>query len=133
MASFVLVTTVEGGGKYLITSAFGTIGGSPITVLAPNSLGNDNLLFFPPKAGPTDNYFDSKGWAYSLTSIPSGVNAACTSSTLCTNTVGAFKADFTLDSVTPVPLPAALPLFATGLGAMGLLGWRRKRKAATIG
>ena len=27
-------------------------------------------------------------------------------------------------------LPAALPLFATGLGAMGLLGWRRKRKAA---
>jgi hypothetical protein len=28
------------------------------------------------------------------------------------------------------PLPAALPLFATGLGVMGLLGWRRKRKAA---
>jgi hypothetical protein len=27
------------------------------------------------------------------------------------------------------PLPAALPLFATGLGALGLLGWRRKRKA----
>ena len=29
-----------------------------------------------------------------------------------------------------VPLPAALPLFATGLGALGLLGWRRKKKAA---
>ena len=28
-----------------------------------------------------------------------------------------------------VPLPAALPLFATGLGALGLLGWGRKRKA----
>jgi hypothetical protein len=27
------------------------------------------------------------------------------------------------------PLPAALPLFATGLGALGLLGWRRKRKS----
>ena len=26
------------------------------------------------------------------------------------------------------PLPATLPLFATGIGAMGLLGWRRKRK-----
>ena len=26
------------------------------------------------------------------------------------------------------PLPAALPLFATGLGALGLLGWRRKQK-----
>ena len=30
------------------------------------------------------------------------------------------------------PLPAALPLFATGLGAMGLLGWRRKRKNAAV-
>jgi len=28
------------------------------------------------------------------------------------------------------PLPAALPLFASGLGAMGLFGWRRKRKNA---
>jgi hypothetical protein len=27
------------------------------------------------------------------------------------------------------PLPAALPLFATGLGAFGLIGWRRKKKA----
>jgi hypothetical protein len=27
-----------------------------------------------------------------------------------------------------VPLPAALPLLATGLGALGLLGWHRKRK-----
>lgn len=30
------------------------------------------------------------------------------------------------------PLPAALPLFATGLGALGLLGWRRKKKAAAL-
>jgi hypothetical protein len=27
------------------------------------------------------------------------------------------------------PLPAALPLFATGLGALGLLRWRKKKKA----
>jgi hypothetical protein len=27
------------------------------------------------------------------------------------------------------PLPAALPLFAGGLGALGLLGWRRKKTA----
>jgi hypothetical protein len=32
--------------------------------------------------------------------------------------------------VRPTPLPAALPLFAGGLGTLGLLGWRRKRKAA---
>ncbi len=35
-----------------------------------------------------------------------------------------------ISSVTP--LPAALPLFATGLGALGLLGWRRKKKASAI-
>jgi hypothetical protein len=29
------------------------------------------------------------------------------------------------------PLPAGLPLFASGLGALGLLGWRRKKKAAS--
>jgi hypothetical protein len=33
---------------------------------------------------------------------------------------------FTLQAA---PLPAALPLFVSGLGALGLLGWRRKRKA----
>jgi hypothetical protein len=32
----------------------------------------------------------------------------------------------------PVPLPTALPLFATGIGALGLLGWRRKRKAQAV-
>jgi hypothetical protein len=30
------------------------------------------------------------------------------------------------------PIPAALPLFASGLGALGLLGWRRKRKKAAL-
>jgi hypothetical protein len=30
------------------------------------------------------------------------------------------------------PLPAALPLFATGLGSLGLLGWRRKKKAKAL-
>jgi hypothetical protein len=35
-----------------------------------------------------------------------------------------------LTSFVPTPLPAALPLFATGLGALGLFGWRRKRKNA---
>jgi hypothetical protein len=37
---------------------------------------------------------------------------------------------FTLTLVTATPLPAALPLFASGLGALGLFGWRRKRKNA---
>jgi hypothetical protein len=38
----------------------------------------------------------------------------------------------TINAPSPVPLPGALPLLATGLGALGLLGWRRKRKTAAI-
>lgn len=37
-----------------------------------------------------------------------------------------FQATFS-DTVA-TPLPAALPLFASGIGAMGLFGWRRRRK-----
>jgi hypothetical protein len=52
------------------------------------------------------------------------------------DTQGGFNAGIYLDdvSVDPVnvsatPLPAALPLFASGLGALGVFGWRRKRVA----
>ena len=41
-------------------------------------------------------------------------------------------ADDVIATVTETPLPAALSLFATGLGALGLLGWRKKRKAAAL-
>jgi PEP-CTERM motif len=37
-------------------------------------------------------------------------------------------------NATATPLPATMPLFATGLGLVGMFGWRRKRKvgAATV-
>lgn len=35
-------------------------------------------------------------------------------------------------NLSATPLPAALPLFAGGLGALGLLGWRRKRKSQVV-
>ena len=38
------------------------------------------------------------------------------------------ETDIQLAAISSTPLPAALPLFASGLGALGLLGWRRKRK-----
>lgn len=37
---------------------------------------------------------------------------------------------FNVSSASVVPVPAALPLFGTGLAVLGLIGWRRKRKAA---
>ena len=35
-------------------------------------------------------------------------------------------------NVSAIPIPGALPLFATGLAGLGLLGWRRKKKAAPL-
>jgi hypothetical protein len=46
--------------------------------------------------------------------------------------VGAFGGNIEFAAVSNTPLPATLPLLATALGGLGLLGWRRKRKAQTI-
>jgi hypothetical protein len=58
------------------------------------------------------------------------VNCAPSFLTVFSNPNGASGFDLTFTSATP--LPAALPLFATGLGGLGLLGWRRKRKAQAV-
>ena len=84
--------------------------------------------------------------AYSINSLagtPPGVNPGnfdydqatiCVVSSICTyswifNPSGSLPGDWTLTVSAETPLPAALPLFATGLAGLGLLGWRRKRKA----
>jgi hypothetical protein len=55
-----------------------------------------------------------------------------TSGTWCIGIGEACLADFGNNGVwslnATTPLPSALPLFASGLGALGLLGWRRKKK-----
>lgn len=36
--------------------------------------------------------------------------------------------EYLIAEISAVPLPAALPLFGTGLGILGFAGWRRRRK-----
>ena len=46
-----------------------------------------------------------------------------------------FQFDYAFGTVpveSATPLPGTLPLFVTGLGGLGLLGWRRKRKTAAL-
>ena len=58
------------------------------------------------------------------------VSANCSNPTSCPGSYYDVMGSpvITFNDTAPTPLPAALPLFATGLGALGLLGWRRKRK-----
>jgi hypothetical protein len=54
---------------------------------------------------------------------------AVNSSIGSTGEVGHIVQIGTLAPLPTTPLPATLPLLATGLGALGLFGWRRKRNA----
>jgi hypothetical protein len=45
---------------------------------------------------------------------------------------GFINSSIDLTPADATPLPAALPLFVTGLGALGLVRWRRKKKAAAL-
>lgn len=66
-----------------------------------------------------------------------GDNIPCTDpDTMAVNSsIGSTDEDFRLVQIateavpSPTPLPATLPLLVTGLAALGILGWRGKRKA----
>ena len=45
--------------------------------------------------------------------------------------IGLDDVSVTGPAVSETPVPGAVPLFVTGLGALGLLGWRRNRKPVT--
>lgn len=48
------------------------------------------------------------------------------------NAYGYWTASIPAGPTTPVPVPASIYFLATGLGALGLVRWRRKKKTATL-
>jgi hypothetical protein len=50
--------------------------------------------------------------------------------TLSNGNIGIRDLSFQASPVSPVPLPAALPLFLAGLAGLGFIGWRKNRRAA---
>ena len=128
-----LITGIEAGGLY---------NGNAITsLIAVNGyLSNDNIL---QTAGP--QLLSFSGFSFLVAALtPSqyniyyngggsyGIGAASYADAFdpnINNIPVTFSASI-INTAIATPLPAALPLFATGLGAMGLLGWRRKRKTA---
>jgi hypothetical protein len=115
-------STTTAGPTVNIIDFDGSFAGAAITALLPTGSigGNDNLLLaLSPSyeldgagvsfiAGGTDYNIYRVGATDRLLGLTSGV--------------------FTVSEIAQTPLPAALPLFVTGLGGLGLIRWRRKRK-----
>ena len=99
------------------------------------SLGSvSSLQLTNPNGNPPQNPATGQSW------VVVGAGTTSWTSVVFSSTTNAFEFASLQGSCTPegrcglpppiVPLPAALPLFAGGLGALGVLGWRRKRKQA---
>jgi hypothetical protein len=152
-------STLDSLGGYNITNIQGSVtalnagvSGGTITGLAPSPLPSGT----PPAQG---TYYDSGGlgWYYDDVLFTNGnpafdnngplfsfqTNAGTVLANLYSvgsqfylsvdNPTGLWNpGDLGTLQVSATPVPAALPLFATALGVVGLLFWRSKRKAAAL-
>jgi hypothetical protein len=75
--------------------------------------------------GGTLSMFDITQWAFATDGTPIALSYYAQ---LASGVHGTLSVDFVSTAATP--LPAALPLFASGCGALGLVAWRKKRKVA---
>jgi hypothetical protein len=126
-----LITTPLGGGDYLVTSQIGTVGGFPVSVAPVGTISNgfggfnDNILYYDTPT-PTE-YFDNMGLGDLIGGNAVDIACGLGCFVIYPDTPSDLHAITSL-SVSQTPLPAALPLFAGGLGMVGLLA-RRRRKA----
>jgi hypothetical protein len=120
-----------GGSEYQLTgiTGFGGNNDTAITSLSGYAAA-DNILFYPTQpfvdfGGISFNTADGNAWNIYWNGYYGVLD-------FNTNPIG-YPNSVTIDfSVTETPLPAALPLFAGGLAALGLFGRHRKRKVAAM-
>jgi len=89
--------------------------------------GNFDLTTPVGNASTGSSAFDTKTFVFA------GIISTTAFSTITFSSEDTSQGSFNIPEiafVSSTPIPAALPLFASGLGALGLLGRRRKRKVA---
>jgi len=103
------------------------IGGHQFS-LGPTSLGNENVTFVGGNLFGIQysGFIQDIGQSLSLSLNTSGLTYSYGDAFHPSNSASGIISASAAPS--PVPLPGALPLFATGIGAWALLGWRRKKK-----
>jgi uncharacterized protein (TIGR03118 family) len=122
-------------GLAIAPTGFGKFGGVDLGGdLLVGNRGDGKINVYDPATGAfIETLTDTQGNPISntlLTALAFGNgNSFSSNALLFTAGDGVFGEIVAASTPLPTPLPAALPLFATGLGALGLLGWRRKRKA----
>lgn len=134
-------SVLDAGGSSSAATATYNVGSSTFTFLWGSPDPYNEIAFYTGANG-TGSLIDVVGGE---TTYYDGTNLACFSSTcgdtlfdlvtftVSSGTIGSVVLTDTGTAafeygISATPLPAALPLFASGLGAMGLFGWRRKRK-----
>lgn len=123
--------TVSGTGPAFnpnIPSGWATSGSATIT----DNLGDKMLLGVNTGNYTSGTKHEIFGGVFFPSALPSTLDIS--TSSLASILGGPGTIDYSINISLPsgayvTPLPAALPLFASGLGALGLLRWRRKRAA----
>ena len=124
--------TVETPGRTATLSIRATVAvlERPIVVPQPRA-GEPVLGTPPPEAGlAVPDPRNAEPIRIALTSLDQNVDAFATAPYFGCTVPDTFSLDQLFTEATP--LPAALPLFVTDIGGLGLLGWRRKRKAQAV-
>lgn len=104
---------ITAGEQYVISAFYPQYSADPKAYDVPNATGVYNPLI-----------------------TPTGVSYTASSSHVFPTAIGynAYSVagpNFLLQEISAVPVPAALPLFGTGIAIMGFMSWRRKRKVAS--
>jgi hypothetical protein len=124
--------TISGSGPVWnpsVPSGWATSASATVT----DNMGDTLLLGVDTGNYTTGTKHETFGGVFFPTALPSTLDIS--TSSLASILGGSGTIDYSINISLPdglyvTPLPEALPLFATGLGVLGLLFWRRRREAA---